>query len=100
MVLTDVYIREIIPYAYFFPEDGKEDTEIYVVFGLKKNDKLQCAYRGRKKSLHCRPISRSLSSFLRSAWRGQVQASLLCNAMDFSRDRTVGARVGLDSAAS
>lgn len=50
MVLTDVYIRPIIPYAYFFPEDGKEDTEIYVMFGLKKN-KLQCAYSGRKNSL-------------------------------------------------
>lgn len=36
MMLTDVYIREMIPYAYFFPEDGKEDTEIYVVFGLKR----------------------------------------------------------------
>lgn len=37
MVLTVVYIREIIPYAYFSPEDGEEDNEIYVtVFGLEK----------------------------------------------------------------
>lgn len=71
-------------------------TQIYVVFGLRKNDKLQCAYSGRKNTLHCHPVSRSLSSFLRSTWGRQVQASLLCNAMDFSRDRTVGARVGLD----
>ena len=51
MVLTVVYIREIIPYAYFSPEDGEEDSEIYVVFGLKKNDKLQCVYSGRKNTL-------------------------------------------------
>ncbi|CAN8184359.1 unnamed protein product [Coccothraustes coccothraustes] len=49
MVLTDVYIREIIPYAYFFSEDGKEDTEIYVVFELKKNDKLHYAYSDLQK---------------------------------------------------
>lgn len=99
MVLTDVYIREIIPYAYFFPEDGKEDTEIYVVFGLKKNDKLQCAYSARKNSLSTATLSQGVCP---SFWDlpGGVQASLLCNAMDFSRDRTVGARVGLDSAAS
>lgn len=51
MVLTVVYIRERIPYAYFFPEDGKEGNEIYVVYGLKKNDKLQCFYSGRKNIL-------------------------------------------------
>lgn len=32
--------------------------------------------------------------------RGRVQAFLSCNAMDFSRGRTVGARAGLDPAAS
>lgn len=51
MVLTVVYIRERIPYAYFFPEDGKKSNEIYVVFGLKKNGKLQCFYSGRKSIL-------------------------------------------------
>lgn len=51
MVLTVVYIREIIPYAYFSPEDGEEDNEICVLFGLKKNDKLQCVYSGRKNTL-------------------------------------------------
>lgn len=60
MVLTDVYIREIIPYAYFFPEDGKEDTEIYVVFGLKKNDKLQYAYSDRKNSLSTATLSQGV----------------------------------------
>lgn len=60
MVLTDVYIREIIPYAYFFPEDGKEDTEIYVVFGLKRNYKLQCAYSGRKNSLSIATLSQGV----------------------------------------
>lgn len=60
MVLTDVYIREIIPYAYFFPEDGKEDTEIYVVFGLKKNAELQCAYGGRKNSLSPATLSQGV----------------------------------------
>lgn len=51
MVLTVVYIRETIPYAYFFPEDGKEGNEIYVVFGLRKSDKLRCFYSGRKNIL-------------------------------------------------
>lgn len=60
MVLTDVYIGEVIPYAYFFPEDGKEDTEIYVVFGLKKNDKLQCTYSGRKNSLSTATLSQGV----------------------------------------
>lgn len=36
MVLTDVYIREIIPYAYFFPEDGKEDTDLHCVWTEKE----------------------------------------------------------------
>lgn len=51
MVLTVVYIREIIPYASFSPEDGEEGNEIYILFGLKKNDKLQCVYNGRKNTL-------------------------------------------------
>lgn len=79
---------------------GRKILRFMLCLDWKKNDKLKCAYSGRKnKSLYCHPVSRSLSSLLRSAWRGHVQASL-CNAMDFSRDRTVGARVGLDSAAS
>lgn len=48
MVLTVVYIREIVPYACFSPGDGEEANEIYFVFGLKKNNKLQRAYNGRK----------------------------------------------------
>lgn len=60
MVLTDVYIREIIPYAYFFPEDGEEDTEIYVVFGLRKNDRLQCAYSSRKNSFSTATLSQGV----------------------------------------
>lgn len=36
MVLTVVYIREIISYAYFSLEDGEEANEIYNMFGLKK----------------------------------------------------------------
>jgi len=36
MVLTVVYIREIVPYACFSPDDGEEANEIYCVFGLKK----------------------------------------------------------------
>ncbi|KAK4825892.1 hypothetical protein QYF61_003248 [Mycteria americana] len=32
-------------------KDEEEDNETYVVFGLKKNDKLQCVYSGRKNTL-------------------------------------------------
>lgn len=60
MVLTVVYIREIIPYAYFSPEDGEEDNEIYIVFGLKKNDKLQCVFSGRKNTLSAASLAQGV----------------------------------------
>jgi len=60
MVLTVVYIREIIPYAYFSPEDGEEDSEIYVVFGLKKDYKLQCVCSGRKTTLSCASLAQGV----------------------------------------
>lgn len=36
MVLTVVYIREIVPYACFSPDDGEEANEIYCVWTEKE----------------------------------------------------------------
>lgn len=99
MVLTVVYIREIISYASFSPEDGEEANEIYNVFGLKKNDKLQCVYSGRTYTLSWAGGARGVCLAFWDMPGGLVQA-LSRNALGFSGIKTVGAREGLDPTAS
>lgn len=99
MVLTVVYIREIISYAYFSLEDGEEANEIYNMFGLKKNDKLQCVYSGRKYTLSWASEAQGVCLAFWDMPGGLVQA-LSRNAVGFSGIKTVGARVGLDPTAS
>lgn len=99
MVLTVVYIREIISYAYFSLEDGEEANEIYNMFGLKKNDKLQCVYSGRKYTLSWASEAQGVCLAFWDMPGGLVQA-LSRSAVGFSGIKTVGARVGLDPTAS
>lgn len=91
------FIRDITPYAYFSPEGGEEDNEIYVGFGLKKNDKLQRVYSGRKNTLSAASLAQGVCLAFRDP---PVESGTGLVVTDFSGGRTVGPRVGLDPAAS